>query len=156
MGREFRVLVQINIQTMGGGVDAFNFSRMSRNLGAGKGSQHYKQETVCQSHGGVDDSWSPARGAMQGAGDGRRCRGDFRISLEFKLIDSHLPPGVPFTVMVVACTSGRAPSAGSTSRQNNSLSERWRECFYRAASRPGRIAPCPKNKHLMRGKLANT
>jgi hypothetical protein len=58
--------VQIKIQTTGVVVDAINFARTSRSLGAGKGSQHYKQETVCQSHGGVDDSWSPVRGAMQG------------------------------------------------------------------------------------------
>ena len=45
-----------------------------------------------------------------------------KLLLVLNSIDSHPRAGVPFTVMAVACTSGRAPSAGSTSRHKNSLS----------------------------------
>src|SRR5882672_10371315 len=62
------------------------------------------------------------------------------FSIRLAAIDSPLPAGVPFIAMAVACTSGRAHSAGSTSRHDKGWFVRTRRhCVYLGTADPGSV-----------------
>ena len=77
------------------------------------------------------------------------------LLLVFNAIDSSLRAGVPFSVMVVACTSGRALSAGSTSRYKNVLSVSGQKCISSLRVRPDTpktSAPLRATEHPSSGR----
>jgi len=151
--------MEIQIKAPCAGVNTFNFAGR-RSLSVDKSAQPYEQETVGQSHCGVNDIWSLASSAIEHPKFRMHC-GRRRVLMARMLksttvIDSHLAGRVPFNVMAVACTLGRAPSTGFTSIHKNDLPAPGRKHIYP----PGfwaRVRPIHPVKHLNAAEeMANT